>query len=261
MTTNLHSDIFPAQSSVTRLQAVNQFRRSSKRDSNLVTETSFNTTQNPSSPADTSSNVSIESYDYGETATDKCAPCNDSHIIQNVVYIWPKSSTPTPTESYNNSDQRQSFDYSTIDEETHKTTNQKLKTIFIITPTYKRSTQKIDLTSMCHTLMNVPNVVWIIIEDAPKPTKLVTNLLQRCRVKTVHLIAHTSAAYRVKKGRGRGSKPRGLEQRNAGLTWLRKHYNAENCNGVVYFGDDDNKYDLRLFDEVCFRISLHEDCF
>ena len=99
--------------------------------------------------------------------------------------------------------------------------------------------------------MHVPNVVWIIIEDALKPTQLVTNLLQRCKVKTVHLIAHTSAAYTVKRGQYRSSKSRGVEQRNVGLTWLRKRYSAENCNGVVYLGDDDNKYDLRLFDEVC----------
>ena len=128
------------------------------------------------------------------------------------------------------------------------------KTIFVITPTYKRSTQKVDLTSMCHTLMHVQNVVWIIIEDAPKPTKLVTNLLQHCKVETVHLHATTSA---VEKGENRASKSRGVDQRNAGLAWLRKHYNAENCNGVVYFGDDDNKYDLRLFDEVCLSTIPH----
>ena len=126
------------------------------------------------------------------------------------------------------------------------------KTIFVITPTYKRLTQKIDLTSMCQTLMHVRNIVWIIIEDAPKPTQLVTNLLQRCNVKTVHLIIATSATYKVKIFHSRTSKARGIEQRNAALIWLRKHYSAENCNGVVYFGDDDNKYDLRLFHEVCF---------
>ena len=128
----------------------------------------------------------------------------------------------------------------------------KSKTIFVITPTYKRPTQKVDLISMCHTLMNVPNVVWIIIEDAPKPTQLVTNLLQRCRVKTVHLIATTSAAYKVDKSKDKAlKKNRGVDQRNAGLTWLREHYSVENCSGVVYFGDDNNKFDLRLFDEVC----------
>ena len=125
-----------------------------------------------------------------------------------------------------------------------------LKTIVVITPTYARKTQKIDLTSMCHTLMLVPNVVWIIIEDAEKPTGLVTRFIERCDVKIVHLTALTSAAYGQKKGARKSKKPRGVQQRNAGLSWLRQHWNAKNCDGVFYFADDDNKYDLRLFNDV-----------
>ena len=97
--------------------------------------------------------------------------------------------------------------------------------------------------------MNVPNVVWIIIEDAPKPTQLVTNLLQRCKVETVHLNAPTSAI--IYKGANRKSNARGVDQRNAGLTWLREHYSVENCSGVVFSETMIiAKYDLRLFDEV-----------
>ena len=44
---------------------------------------------------------------------------------------------------------------------------------------------------------------------------------------------------------------RGVDQRNAGLEWLRNNcHRLFNCSGVVYFGDDDNKYDLRVFKEV-----------
>ena len=126
----------------------------------------------------------------------------------------------------------------------------KLKTIFVITPTHQRKTQKIDLTAMCHTLMLVPEVVWIVIEDAPKPTSLVTQLLSRCKVETVHLTVSTSPAFKPKNGASAKSASRGVEQRNAGLSWLRQHYETANCNGAVFFGDDDNKYDLRLFDDV-----------
>ena len=131
-------------------------------------------------------------------------------------------------------------------------TDRSTKTIYVITPTYKRVTQKVDLTSMCHTLMNVPDLVWIVIEDAPEPTDLITRLLQRCKVKTVHLVVPTSEKYipAVEKGRPPWSIPRGVEQRNEGLNWLRKHFSLSNCSGVLYFGDDDNKYDLRLFNEV-----------
>ena len=125
-----------------------------------------------------------------------------------------------------------------------------MKTIFIITPTYQRRSQKVDLISMCHTLMHVPRIVWVVIEDAPKVTSLVTNVLQHCKVETVHLTAQTSAKYIPPKGATRITTPRGVDQRNAGLRWLRHHYCDTHCSGVVYFGDDDNKYDLRLFDDV-----------
>jgi galactosylgalactosylxylosylprotein 3-beta-glucuronosyltransferase 3 len=174
---------------------------------------------------------------YGEsnapTGRSECEPCQcNKSVIENVVHGRQKTASDCvnelPTEN-NDTD---------------------LATIFIITPTHQRDTQKVDLTSMCHTLMNVPRVVWIIIEDAPKPTSLVTNLIQRCKAEIVHLLAYTSAKYRVEKGDHAWSKPRGVEQRNAGLSWLRQHYSPENCNGVVYFGDDDNKYDLRVFDDI-----------
>jgi len=42
--------------------------------------------------------------------------------------------------------------------------------------------------------------------------------------------------------------PKGVSNRNRGLEWILKHAKDE---GVVYFADDDNTYDLRLFWEVC----------
>ena len=42
---------------------------------------------------------------------------------------------------------------------------------------------------------------------------------------------------------------RGVEQRNLAIDWLRENRNKE-TSGVVYFGDDDNTYDLQLFEEV-----------
>ena len=57
---------------------------------------------------------------------------------------------------------------------------------------------------------------------------------------------------------------KGLEQRNLGLNWVRGQCSPasaatpservltdEECgSGVVYFGDDDNRYDLRVFEQV-----------
>jgi len=43
-------------------------------------------------------------------------------------------------------------------------------------------------------------------------------------------------------------KPRGVSNRNRGLEWLRE--NARLGDGVLYFADDDNTYDIALFDEI-----------
>lgn len=44
----------------------------------------------------------------------------------------------------------------------------------------------------------------------------------------------------------KGYKPRGVSNRNRGLEWLK----ANATTGVFYFADDDNTYDLELFEEV-----------
>lgn len=48
----------------------------------------------------------------------------------------------------------------------------------------------------------------------------------------------------------KGAKPRGVSNRNRGLKWVR----ANAPTGVVYFADDDNTYDIELFDEVCYDL-------
>ena len=54
--------------------------------------------------------------------------------------------------------------------------------------------------------------------------------------------AEMPAIYRNKKV----AKPRGVANRNLGLKWVIE--NSE--EGVIYFADDDNTYDIRLFQEV-----------
>jgi beta-1,3-glucuronyltransferase len=46
----------------------------------------------------------------------------------------------------------------------------------------------------------------------------------------------------------RRPRPRGVAGRMTGLAWIRNN----SREGVVYFGDDDNSYDLRLFEEVTY---------
>ena len=122
--------------------------------------------------------------------------------------------------------------------------------LFIITPTYSRPTQKVDLTSLCQTLMLVPKVLWIIVEDSDQKTELVANVLNRCAVEHAHLNIRTPEMYRPKAGKSTLTRNRGVEQRNKGLQYVRQTTTLDTARGVVYFADDDNKYDIRLFEEV-----------
>ncbi|XP_012537719.2 LOW QUALITY PROTEIN: galactosylgalactosylxylosylprotein 3-beta-glucuronosyltransferase P [Monomorium pharaonis] len=114
--------------------------------------------------------------------------------------------------------------------------------LYIITPTYRRPEQIPELTRMAHTLMLVRNVHWLVIEDATVATSAVTALLERTGLKFDHLIAPMPEKYKLKKG----AKPRGVSNRNRGLQWIR----ANATRGVFYFADDDNTYDIELFDEI-----------
>lgn len=114
--------------------------------------------------------------------------------------------------------------------------------LYIITPTYRRPEQIPELTRMAHTLMLVKNVHWLVIEDATVATKQVTKLLERTGLKFDHLIAPMPEKYKLKKG----AKPRGVSNRNRGLQWIR----ANATRGVFYFADDDNTYDIELFNEI-----------
>uniref|UniRef100_A0A1B6LSY1 Galactosylgalactosylxylosylprotein 3-beta-glucuronosyltransferase n=1 Tax=Graphocephala atropunctata TaxID=36148 RepID=A0A1B6LSY1_9HEMI len=115
-------------------------------------------------------------------------------------------------------------------------------TLYIITPTYRRPEQLAELTRLAQTLMHIPNLHWLVIEDSTSPTPQVTQLLLRTGLSFEHLVAPMPDIYKNKTG----SKPRGVSNRNRGLEWLR----ANATKGVFYFADDDNTYDIALFQEM-----------
>ena len=125
--------------------------------------------------------------------------------------------------------------------------NVELPLIFVITPTYARPEQKAELTRLSQTLLLVPRVHWIVIEDSDSRTPLVSNLLQRFPHPHTQLTALTPPEHKLTEDDPNWRKPRGVYQRNAALRWLREQPDAQ---GVLYFADDDNTYDVTLFAEV-----------
>jgi len=124
-----------------------------------------------------------------------------------------------------------------------------IPTIYVITPTYTRFTQKADLTRLSQTFLHVLKLHWILVEDSDKKTDLVSRFLANCGVKYTHLAVRTPKELITKEGDPRWLKARGVEQRNLGLKWIRQNFKND-MKGVVYFGDDDNTYDLKIFEQV-----------
>lgn len=128
-----------------------------------------------------------------------------------------------------------------------------LPIIYAITPTYYRPVQKAELTRLSQTIMLVPNVYWVIVEDADEVTELVTNVLKRSGLykRSVQLKAKTPADLKLKQTDPHWSKPRGVEQRNTALDWVKQRIvESSPRRSIVYFMDDDNAYSVQLFKEM-----------
>ena len=70
----------------------------------------------------------------------------------------------------------------------------------------------------------VPNIHWIVIEDAKVTSKAVQNLLSNCGVVFTLLNENTPVDQKLDVNKDQEkwwSKPRGVHQRNAALHWLR----------------------------------------
>lgn len=120
--------------------------------------------------------------------------------------------------------------------------------IYIVTPTYARPQQKAELTRLKNAFLLVPSVHWIVVEDAPSKTALVTRFLSNSGIGTTHLAVETPPDMKLKSDDPHWSKPRGVYQRNAAIQWLRDQKLRE--QGVVYFADDDNTYSSELFEAI-----------
>ena len=129
--------------------------------------------------------------------------------------------------------------------------NQQLPVIYVITPTYRRLVQLAELTQLAQTLSLVPSVHWIVVEDSQELSPDVIRLLQRFIGLSIghitHLHGRMPEQFRANDSTTPyTSRPRGASNRNRALHWIRENVET----GVVYFADDDNTYDVRIFQEM-----------
>lgn len=117
------------------------------------------------------------------------------------------------------------------------TTKKMIPTIIIITPTHPRPERLADMTRFSQTLMHIKDLHWIVVEDGNKTVDAVTRLLGRTGLP--HVYFYTTTEYKFPR--------RGWSHRNAALMYIRKNYASYKQPAVVYFADDDNSYDIRLF--------------
>lgn len=120
--------------------------------------------------------------------------------------------------------------------------NESSPIIYVVTPTYKRPEMVAELTRLGQTLAMVQRIHWIVAEDSATCSTPITSLLQRLGLPYTHLATPMPDVYRRER-----YVPRGVSNRRAALQWVRD--NGENT-GVLFFLDDDNAIDIRLFEEM-----------
>lgn len=114
--------------------------------------------------------------------------------------------------------------------------------IYFVTPTYPRREQLAELTRLGQTLMHVPNLHWIVADDNAVCNNMLDDLLLDFGIPYTHLASPMPEKYRKE-----STAPRGVANRRAALQWIK----ANNIKtGVLYFGDDDNTFHLKLFTEI-----------
>lgn len=99
--------------------------------------------------------------------------------------------------------------------------------------------------------MLVPNLHWIIVEDSNSTTTLVRNLLMHAGLENrfTQLSIKTPPEFKLQGKDPNWIKPRGVEQRNLALAWLRANADVDH-HAIVFFMDDDNSYSVELFVEM-----------
>jgi len=114
--------------------------------------------------------------------------------------------------------------------------------IYFVTATYPRPEQIPQLTRLAHTLINVPEIHWIVADDRPTCNAYMQKFLEKFKIPYTYIASPMPKAFDLIY-----FKPKGIANHRSGLQYIREEDIVE---GVLYFGDEDNVYDLQLFKEI-----------
>lgn len=90
---------------------------------------------------------------------------------------------------------------------------------------------------LSQTLQHIKNLHWVVVEDGVHTSPAVERILYRSGIPHIYMATKTAP----------GMPARGWTHRNMALTYIRESY--DEINAVIYFCDDDNSYDVRLFND------------
>ncbi|KAK3878925.1 hypothetical protein Pcinc_016468 [Petrolisthes cinctipes] len=99
-----------------------------------------------------------------------------------------------------------------------------------------------ELTRLGQTLTMVKRIHWLVAEDSPACSPVIASLLHRLGLPFTHLATPMPEVYRRER-----YVPRGVSNRRAALQWVKEEGHD---HGVLFFLDDDNAIDVRLFEEM-----------
>lgn len=105
--------------------------------------------------------------------------------------------------------------------------------IYVVTPTYQRLVQRAELTRLSNAFRLVKRLHWIVVEPDGQISLKIQKLLNSSGINLTYFAQETNPS----------------DQKNAGIGWIRTNHNPA-VQAVVYFADDDNSYNIQIFEEV-----------
>ena len=105
--------------------------------------------------------------------------------------------------------------------------------LIIVTPTYKNPKRLFFINECIKVFSQIKNLLWILCEDNNTIDFEVNNLLLKSKINYTYLSYGPT-------------KDKGNEQRN----YCYEYIVHNNLTGIIYNADDDNQYNIKLFDEI-----------